>query len=292
MFSINLDGRAIIVTGASRGMGREMADALLEAGASVAILSPEAEELQATTEALGKTHGADRIISLVSDISDFDGCARGVEQTIAAFGGLDGLVNHAGIGPIHVAPEDSESEHVDFWVADPARWARLIEVNIIGTYFMTRAAAPVMLERGWGRIVNVVTSLPNYGRVHWSPYGCSKAGIESETLIFAQDLVGTGVTCNSFFPGGAVRTAFVPEKMHSNPRLLDADIMRAPIVWLMSEASDGHNGERFNARYWNTDIDPTEAAAEAVTVPVYRVPPPRSNAGPTGGSTGAQGESA
>ena len=280
MSDINLDGRAIIVTGASRGMGREMADALLGAGASVAILSPEAEELQATNEALGAAHGAGRVIALTSDISDFDACARGVEETVAAFGGLDGVVNHAGIGPLHVAPEGSESEHVDFWVADPARWARLIEVNIIGTYFMTRAAAPVMLERGWGRIVNVVTSLPNYRRPHWSPYGCSKAGIESETLIFAQDLEGTGVTCNSLFPGGAVRTAFVPQKMHSNPRLLDADIMRAPIVWLMSEASDGHNGERLNARYWSADADPAAAAAEAVTIPAYREPPPRTNTTP------------
>jgi 3-oxoacyl-[acyl-carrier protein] reductase len=279
MSDISLDGRAIIVTGASRGMGREMADALLEAGASVAVLSPEADELEATAAELGGAHGADRVIALVSDITDYEGCARGVAETVAAFGGLDGLVNHAGIGPLHVAPADSESEHVDFWIAEPTRWARLIEVNMIGTYFMTRAAAPVMIERGWGRIVNVTTSLPNYGRPHWSPYGCSKAGIESESLIFAQDLEGTGVTCNAFFPGGAVRTAFVPEKMHSNPRLLDADIMRAPIVWLMSEGADGHNGERFNARYWDAAADPAEAAAQAMTVPAYRVPPPRANPG-------------
>ncbi len=279
MSDISLDGRAIIVTGGSRGMGREMADALLEAGARVAVLSPEADELAATKAELCAAHGADRVIALTSDISDYDGCARGVAETIAAFGSLDGLVNHAGIGPIHVAPAVSESEHVDFWVADPERWARLIEVNMIGTYFMTRAAAPVMIENGWGRIVNVTTSLPNYTRLHWSPYGCSKAGIESETLIFAQDLVGTGVTCNAFYPGGAVRTSFVPEKMHSNPRLLDTDIMRAPIVWLMSDLSGSHNGERFNARYWDAEKDPAEAAAEAVTVPVYRVPPPRTNLG-------------
>ncbi len=277
MSDVDLDGRAIIVTGGSRGMGREMGEALLEAGARVAVLGPEADELRATAKTLGDAHGTGRVIALVADISDFDGCARAVEQTTAAFGGLDGLVNHAGIGPLHVAPEGSQSEHVDFWIADPARWARLIEVNMIGTYFMTRAAAPVMIERGWGRIVNVTTSLANYGRVHWSPYGCSKAGIESETLIFAQDLEGTGVTCNSFLPGGAVRTAFVPQRMHSNPRLLDADIMRAPIVWLMSEASGGHNGERFNARYWDAGADPAEAAAAAMTIPAYRVPPPRTD---------------
>jgi 3-oxoacyl-[acyl-carrier protein] reductase len=279
MSDISLDGRAIVVTGGSRGMGREMADALLEAGAKVAVLSPEADELKTTAAELGAVHGADRVIALVSDISDFDGCARGIAETVAAFGGLDGLVNHAGIGPLQVAPAISETEHVDFWVADPARWARLIEVNMIGTYFMTRAAAPVMIERGWGRIINVTTSLPNYGRAQRSPYGCSKAGIESESLIFAQDLEGTGVTCNSLLPGGAVRTAFVPKKMHATPRLLDADIMRAPIVWLMSEHSDGHNGERFNARYWDPAADPAAAAAQAMTVPAYRVPPPRANLG-------------
>ncbi len=270
---IRLERRAIIVTGASRGMGREMADALLAAGASLTILSPEAEELHAAREALAAAHGGSRVIAHVGDISDYDACAAAVEATRSAFGGLDGLVNHAGIGPIHVAPAVSQSEHVAFWVADPARWARLIEVNVIGTYFMTRAAAPVLLERGWGRIVNVTTSLANYSRLHWSPYGCSKAGIESETLIFAQDLAGTGVTCNTLFPGGAVRTSFVPEKMHANPRLLDPDIMRAPIVWLMSEHSNGHNGERFNARYWKADAGPEAAFADALTVPAYRVPP-------------------
>lgn len=280
MADIRLDGRAVIVTGASRGMGREMADALLEAGARVAVLSPEAEELNATASELAAAHGADRVISLVSDISDFEGCAHAVAETAAVFGGLDGLVNHAGIGPLQVAPEDSDSEHVEFWVPEPQRWARLIEVNVIGTYFMTRAAAPVMIERGWGRIVNVTTSLPNYGRPRRSPYGCSKAGIESETLIFAQDLEGTGVTCNALLPGGAVRTRFVPEKMHSDPRLQDPDILRAPIVWLVSEASEGHNGERFNARYW--DAASMRPEAGAITIPAYRVPPP-ANAGKGGG---------
>jgi 3-oxoacyl-[acyl-carrier protein] reductase len=273
MSDIRLDGRAVIVTGGSRGMGREMADALLGAGASVTVLSPETEELEATAHELGEAHGTDRVIAYSGDISNYTDCAGAVDATQAAFGGLDGLVNHAGIGPVHVAPALSQSEHVAFWVADPVRWARLIEVNVIGTYFMTRAAAPVMLDRGWGRIVNVTTSLPNYGRLHWSPYGCSKAGIESESLIFAQDLEGTGVTCNTLFPGGAVRTSFVPEKMHSNPRLLDPDIMRDPVVWLMSEHAAGQNGVRFNARYWDSEAAPDAAFADAITVPAYRVPP-------------------
>jgi 3-oxoacyl-[acyl-carrier protein] reductase len=283
MTDISLDGRAVIVTGASRGMGREMADALLAAGARVGILSPETDELNATAAELGAAHGADRVVALPYDISDFGQCAKSVEVTIAAFGGLFGLVNHAGIGPLQVAPEGAESEHVPFWVAEPARWDRLIEVNVIGTYFMCRAAAPHMLERNVGRIVNVTTSLPNYSRPNRSPYGCSKAGIESETLIFAQDLEGTGVTCNSLLPGGAVRTAFVPKEMHAEARLLDPDIMRAPIVWLMSDASAKHNGERFNARYWKTEADPAEAAADALTPPAYRVPPDRANLTEGGG---------
>jgi 3-oxoacyl-[acyl-carrier protein] reductase len=283
MSDIRLDGRAVIVTGGSRGMGREMADALLDAGASVTVLSPETEELEATARELGEAHDSGRVIAQNGDISNFDDCAAAVEATQAAFGSLDGLVNHAGIGPVHVAPALSQSEHVAFWIADPVRWARLIEVNVIGTYFMTRAAAPVMLEKGFGRIVNVTTSLPNYGRLHWSPYGCSKAGIESESLIFAQDLEGTGVTCNTLFPGGAVRTSFVPEKMHSNPRLLDPDIMRDPIVWLMSDHAAGHNGVRFNARYWDSDAEPAAAFADAITLPAYRQPP--KPAAPTGESS-------
>lgn len=277
MADIDLQGRAVIVTGASRGMGRAMADALLTAGAGVGILSPEAEELEATAAELGAAHGSDRVVALPYDISDFDACARAVAETAAALGGLDGLVNHAGLGPLHVAPGGAESEHLPFWEADPGRWARLIEVNMIGTYFMARAAAPAMIERGFGRIVNVSTSLHNFRRPRRSPYGCSKAGIESETLIFAQDLAGTGVTCNTLLPGGAVRTRFVPERMHGDPRLQDPSVMRAPVVWLMSAESGEYNGARFNARYWDAGAPPTEAAAKALTVPAYRVPPARTN---------------
>ncbi len=272
MTEIALNDRPVIVTGASRGMGREMADALLAAGARVGLVSPEKEELQATAEALAGTHGRDRVLALVCDITDYDACRRAVAETLSAFGGLEGLVNHAGLGPLHAAPADAPTENLPFWVHHPDAWAKVIEVNMIGTFFMTHAAIGPMRERGLGRIVNVSTSLSGLGRPHRSPYACSKAGIESETLIFAQDLEGSGVTVNTLIPGGAVRTRFVSEARLKAGGLQDPDILRRPVVWLMSDLSAGHTGQRFNARYWN-DEDLERAVAEARTVPAYRVPP-------------------
>ena len=88
-------------------------------------------------------------------------------------------------------------------------WREIIVTNVNGTFLMARSAAPHLVAAGWGRIVNITTSLPTMQRRANSPYGVSKAAIEAETLIWAKDLEGTGVTVNSLIPGGAADTDFV-----------------------------------------------------------------------------------
>jgi 3-oxoacyl-[acyl-carrier protein] reductase len=144
---------------------------------------------------------------------------------------------------------------------------------------MARTAAPVLVKAGWGRIVNVTTSLPTMQRRQNSPYGVSKAAIEAETLIWSKDLDGTGVTVNSLIPGGAADTEFVhmasrKELAAIGRALLPPSVMVAPIVWLASPLSNGVTGARFVGKLWDESLPPNDAAAKAREPSVLLPVPP------------------
>ena len=125
-----------------------------------------------------------------------------------------------------------------------------------------------MLKGGFGRIVNITTSLPTMQRRNNSPYGVTKAAIEAETLIWAQELKDTGVTVNSLIPGGAADTDFVHEASRKELAamgrpLLPPSVMVAPILWLASRQSDGVTGARFVGRLWDDTLALGDAAAKA-----------------------------
>ena len=133
---------------------------------------------------------------------------------------------------------------------------------------MARTAVPHMLKAGFGRIVNITTSLPTMQRRNNSPYGVTKAAIEAETLIWAQELAGTGVTVNSLIPGGAADTDFVhaasrKELTAMGRTLLPPSVMVPPILWLASRLSDGVTGARFVGKLWDDALPPDEAAQKA-----------------------------
>jgi 3-oxoacyl-[acyl-carrier protein] reductase len=130
---------------------------------------------------------------------------------------------------------------------------------------MARAAAPRMLAAGWGRIINVSVSRGTMRRAGFSPYGPSKAALESETIIWAQDLAGSGVMVNALLPGGATFTGMIPDDFPAERRakLLQPEVMVPPLLWLASERSDGVTGMRFDASRWRADLPESEAAASA-----------------------------
>src|SRR6266403_2104229 len=107
----------------------------------------------------------------------------------------------------------------------------------------------------------------------FSPYGPSKAALESETIIWAQDLAGTGVTVNSLLPGGATATGMVPRDIDPR-RLLDPKIMVPPLLWLASEASGGVTGGRVVANLWDASLPPERAAEKARSATGWMVPAP------------------
>ena len=186
-----------------------------------------------------------------------------VERTGTAFGGVDVLVNNAGIGMQSIS-ETYMNEPVRFWEAEPERWQAMMDVNFKAPFLLARAVVPSMIDAGWGRIVNVTTSLDTMIRQNYTPYGQSKAALEAATSSWAKELAGTGVTANVLVPGGPTNTGFIPASApFDRAALVQPDVMVAPIRWLASNASDEVTDCRFVGRDWDTSLAPNAAALGA-----------------------------
>jgi 3-oxoacyl-[acyl-carrier protein] reductase len=255
-----------IVTGGGRGLGRAMVLGLAQAGIHVvATAARERTEIEAVAEEVRHSCGESRVLPLVADVTQEDDCAEVVDATVKRFGRLDILVNNAGRGMKYVSNQFL-TEPTRFWQVAPETWRLVIDTNVNGPFMMARHAVPVMLKAGWGRIVNVSVSQATMRRRGFSPYGPSKAALESETIIWAQDLEGTGVTVNALLPGGATLTGMVPQTVSEQAKsaLLDPSIMVPPLLWLVSPEADGITGRRLVATKWQTGSDGT-SATEAAT---------------------------
>jgi NAD(P)-dependent dehydrogenase (short-subunit alcohol dehydrogenase family) len=254
-----LAGRVAVVTGAANGMGRVMARALAAAGAKIAAVDVDAAGL----DRLGaEAVFAEKFLSAVADVSKIADCRHAVDQVIGTFGALDILINCAGISMSTAAGH--KEARIKFFDADPEGWQRIVAINAIGAFLMTRFAAEPMIKRGWGRIITVTTSFDTMLAAGLSAYGASKAALEASCVSFAKDLEGTGVTVNILVPGGPTDTpGFFPPGKPRPPFLLDPEIMGAPAVWLASPQSDGISACRFIARDWDVRLPAAEAAARA-----------------------------
>jgi 3-oxoacyl-[acyl-carrier protein] reductase len=160
-----------------------------------------------------------------------------------------------------------------FWQTDPAVWRMIIDTNVNGPFLMAREVAPQMLKQCWGRIINISMNHETMRRPGFSPYGPSKAALESGTIIWARDLAGTGVTVNSLLPGGATDTGMVPREI-SRARLLDPNIMVPPLLWLVAESAGKVTGGRFAANLWDSSLPPEQAAEKAHSAAGWMVPAP------------------
>ncbi len=263
-----LKGQVAIVTGASVGLGRAMAFALADAGACVTLASPQTALLEEAAAQINARCGEQRAIAVTTDITKRGDCERARDATLEAFGDLSILVNNArreqrGPGlPV-------EGNNFAFWESDPDIWVQSLNVNVAGTFLMSRSIAPHLIARGWGRIINISTSLDTMQRRHNSPYGVTKAALDAASLIWAADLENTGVTVNILLPGGMVDTDGTRPSTPTR-KTLHVDVMNEAMLWLASPQSDGHSGERYNASRWRADLP--SAALEA---PVLRKPEPR-----------------
>ena len=247
-----LEGRVVMMTGAGRGMGRAMALGLARAGANVALIDIDEDVLTAAAAEAAEIGGQGCALPIVADVTSAENARAAVDGTIARFGHLDVLVNDAVVGPERIGP-NFFADKTRFWELDDALWRQMLDVNVFGPQLMARTVAPHMIERGWGRIVNITTSLDTMYLAGAGAYGPGKAALEAHTRIMAQDLEDTGVTANILVPGGPVNTRMIPEASGiPRDKLIQPEIMQTPIVWLSSADSDGVNGMRFIAALWDT----------------------------------------
>jgi NAD(P)-dependent dehydrogenase (short-subunit alcohol dehydrogenase family) len=244
-----------------------MALGLARAGANVMLTAARnRQEIDLVAEETAKSLAAGAVRQLLADVASEEDCQRVVSETVREFGGVHILVNNAGRGMRFVSEKFFDTP-TKFWETDPAVWRMIIDTNVNGPFLMSRAAAPHMRKQRWGRIVNISINHETMRRAGFSPYGPSKAALESETIIWAQDLAGTGVTVNALLPGGATDTGMVPQDIptHLRQQLLHPDIMIPPLLWLVSEAASGVTGRRFVANLWDATLPPDQAAEKSRT---------------------------
>lgn len=192
MSRLELAGRTAVVTGAGRGIGRAVARSLAEAGAAVVVAARTGREIEAVAAELsGEGH---RALAVRCDVTDPASVERLAEEAgrlaEEAGGSVDILVNNAGAA--HSAPVH-KTELED--------WNRMLAVNATGTFLCTRALLPGMLERGWGRIVNVVSVAGLTGARYIAAYAASKHAVIGLTRCTAAETAAHGVTVNAVCPG-------------------------------------------------------------------------------------------
>jgi NAD(P)-dependent dehydrogenase (short-subunit alcohol dehydrogenase family) len=265
-----LSGKVAIITGGSRGLGREMACAYAAAGAAgIAITAaPGADEdrdgidaeLNAVIADIEKAGG--KGLAIIADVADAADCQRTVDETLKAFGALHILVNNAGKSGRYVHGGNTTLSISD---VDPAGLRDVIETNVLGPFLMANAVTGHLLDGEWGRIINISKRADSMHKKSITPYGPSKAALDAATIAWAEAMMDTGVTVNSLSPGGAVNTRFGTGKIQN--RGLDPAVIGPISVWLASNASDGITGCRYAADRWDTALgvqgpDQAMAAAE------------------------------
>jgi 2-dehydro-3-deoxy-L-rhamnonate dehydrogenase (NAD+) len=239
---IDLQGRIAVVTGGAQGIGYAVASRLAESGASLALWDRDAAVLAEAVKSLG---AATKVIPVVVEQSDAASVAAAASETEKALGRIDILVNNAGIsGPTMPV--------VDYPLDD---WRRIIDIDLNGVFYCCKAVVPGMIQRGYGRIVNVASIAGKEGNPNAAAYSAAKAGVIALTKSLGKELAGKDIAVNCVTPAAAKTKIFdqisqqhIDYMLSRIPRgrFLKVEEAAAMIAFLVSEDNSFTTGAVFD----------------------------------------------
>ena len=246
-----LQGQVAIVTGASRGVGATSAIALAKAGAALVLTSRDGSQIEAVAKEIRQ--GGGKAIAVPADVSVPEQVEEVVESAIDQLRRVDILVNNAAIA----WPIDEVAD------GDPEEWCYNINVNLLGPFLLAQNVLPLMIEQGYGRIVNVSSGAARMPIAGLSAYCTAKAGLDMFTQVLAKEVAGKGVTANCLYPGmvdtdmqSDIRSVDTSEsdldfshwhQAYESQSLLPVQAVARMITWLVGPWSRSRSGEIFNA---------------------------------------------
>ncbi|MBX3605171.1 MAG: SDR family oxidoreductase [Piscinibacter sp.] len=242
MNKLDLEGRVAVITGGAQGIGLATAERLLQSGAAVVLWDIDAALLASAREALS---GFGRVDTHVVELTDEGAVEAATGAVLRGHGRVDVLVNNAGI----------TGGNGTTWELAPDVWRRVIEVNLVAPYLTCRAVVPHMLQRGYGRIVNIASVAAKEGNPNASHYSASKAGLIALTKSLAKETATRGVLVNAVTPAAAKTAifdqmsaqhiAFMLSKIPMG-RFVQVQEIAAMVAWLASEDCSFSTGAVFD----------------------------------------------
>jgi len=237
--SFSIEGKKAIVTGAARGLGQGMAEGLHEAGAELALIDVS-DDIHKVAKEMG-AKGA-RVVAVQADLSHRDELKRGFNEAVAALGGLDILLNNAGITRWSPAEEMKDTD-----------WDIVLEVNLSAPFLLAQLAGQYMLKQGHGKIVNIASLLSFSGGLLTTGYAASKGGVAQMTKALANEWSSRGINVNAIAPGyyatemniplmkDPARNKLILDRVPAGRWGLPEDLVGA-LIFLSSPASDYVHG--------------------------------------------------
>lgn len=215
---MNLNGKVAIVTGGTKGIGRAIAEALLREGMSVCIGARKEDEIEMAVSELGDV-GEGRVTGVVCDVRSYEEVAALIEHTVEELGGVDVLVNNAGIGIFSRVEETS-----------PEDFRAVLETNLCGVFYCCHEAIPQMKKRGGGYIINISSLAGTNAHPQMSAYNASKFGLNGFSEALMQEVRHDNIKVSYIMPG-SVNTAFGNDEPSAEKswQLQPADIARVVV---------------------------------------------------------------